>query len=59
MSCEHGEIEKGEYEIAALAAVLAAHNVNKKTAIGKDTSKIETPNPWKIEGRRMGLRQWG
>ena len=58
MGKEGWGIEQEECEIAALAAVLAAHTIRKKTAVEKDMLKGETPSPWKIEGRRTGLRRW-
>ena len=57
MSPEPCKTEIDGCEIAALAAVLAAHNARKKTTAEKNTPKAEISSPWKIEGRRLGLRR--
>jgi len=48
---------KGKLEIAALAAVLAAHRVRKEVSPEPATREGAPPSAWKMEGRRMGLRQ--
>ncbi|UCE17619.1 MAG: acetyl-CoA carboxylase biotin carboxylase subunit [Gemmatimonadota bacterium] len=56
---EHGPSGRDgdECEIAALAAALAAHRAQKSSMREKGAAQGEISSPWKMEGRRLGLRR--